>query len=162
MKKLLIIGLFLGCTSPLLAMEESSSEEDCTVLATSFLRLGIRESSNASIIVAVKNGADVNTTFEFTLPCKDSMQEPKKITRWTPLHYAAFQGDIELTKLFLAKGAKVNAVDSEDKNPIDYCRPNKKLAQFIAGETKGKAHPKTIRSSTEVFELIKNAPNKAD
>ena len=158
MKKLLFIGFLLGCIAPVAAMEEE--DEKCPRLANGLLRLAITNNFRDSFQVALRTGADVNTTCEFTL--NKGANNEIKVSDWTPLHYAAHQGDTELTKLFLYNGANVDAVDSLGKKPIDYCNPNKKLAKFISGESKEKASLKTIRSSTEVFELLKNATDKAD
>ncbi|MHC4096327.1 MAG: ankyrin repeat domain-containing protein [Planctomycetota bacterium] len=51
----------------------------------------------------------------------------------TPMHFAAYQGHIEVAKFLLAKGADVHAKDSQDRTPLHYAARggNKNMAQFL-------------------------------
>lgn len=43
---------------------------------------------------------------------------------WTPLHYAACNGECHMVTLFLAAGADVNALDSDNWTPLHYAAFN--------------------------------------
>ena len=40
---------------------------------------------------------------------------------WQALHWASYKGNVELTKLFLDKGADVLALNNDGKQPIEIC-----------------------------------------
>ena len=57
------------------------------------------------VVFLLGKGADVNAKADNDL---------------TPLHYNAFQGNSEITRLLIAKGAVVNAVDADGSTPLHY------------------------------------------
>ncbi|PKL25591.1 MAG: hypothetical protein CVV47_05920 [Spirochaetae bacterium HGW-Spirochaetae-3] len=56
------------------------------------------------------HGADVNRTY---------------FKGMTILHYAVKNSDLEAARVFLEKGASVNAKDDDGKTPLDYCFPSR-------------------------------------
>ena len=71
------------------------------------LLFGAAEAGNIEAVnQAMTDGANVNANDDV-------------YGRWTPLHYTAIGGHKEIAKLFLAKGANVNAKNDNVKTPLD-------------------------------------------
>lgn len=75
------------------------------------------------IKILIENGADVNAKND-----KDG---------WTPLIWAAKEGDYDLVKLLIAKGADVNAKDDKEKTAFDYVRKyrHKEITELLRKHT---------------------------
>ncbi|MBI3929073.1 MAG: ankyrin repeat domain-containing protein [Armatimonadetes bacterium] len=46
----------------------------------------------------------------------------RNLLGWTPLHVAAYRGDVEIAALLVAYGADVQARDLQGKTPLDVAR----------------------------------------
>jgi len=42
--------------------------------------------------------------------------------RWTPLHFSAAKGNVEMSQMLLGAGATVHATDYEGKTPLDLAK----------------------------------------
>src|SRR5262249_6384431 len=86
------------------------------------LREAMRQEDFALVKFLLEAGADVNAISEHGS---------------TPLHYAAFLGEVEFAKLFLQAGAKLDVRNSDGKTPAQWaafhgCREVAKLLQQAA------------------------------
>ena len=50
--------------------------------------------------------------------CADVNQKDRYIG-YTPLHYSAWNGDIDIAELLIVKGANLNARDKKNNTPLD-------------------------------------------
>jgi len=50
----------------------------------------------------------------------NEIKDPNYEGNWSPLHFASFFGDFEMTNLFIINGANPNIVDKYNKSPLHY------------------------------------------
>ena len=64
--------------------------------------------------------------------CADVNQKDRYIG-YTPLHYSAWNGDIDIAELLIVKGANLNARDNNYNTPLDVAvKANKiKIASYL-------------------------------
>ena len=64
--------------------------------------------------------------------CADVNQKDRYIG-YTPLHYSAWNGDIDIAELLIVKGANLNARDKRNNTPLDVAvKANKiKIASYL-------------------------------
>ncbi len=79
-----------------------------------------------------EHGADVNTV--------DASGHYIGTTKFTPLHYAAYRGNIELTYYLLSKGASISATTSNGWTPLKFAemRGHTNVKDVLAAELKKK------------------------
>jgi uncharacterized protein len=82
------------------------------------LRVAMREENHVLVNFLLEAGADVNVSNE---------------QGSTPLHYAAFLGEIEFARLFLEAGAKLDIRNSDGKTPAEWAalHGRKELAKLL-------------------------------
>ena len=105
MKKLLFPAFFLiSC---------SEKYADFSILDAS------REKNFNAVIQHLNNCADVN--------------QKDRYIGFTPLHYSAWNGDIDIAGLLIVKGADLNARDKKNNTPLDVALKanNTKIASYL-------------------------------
>lgn len=76
-----------------------TSSRVCSVLVDA-----VRSNKMDCVRILLASGVDVNGTYNRT--------------KWTPLHHAAVDSDVEMIKLLIANGANVHARDTYEQTPI--------------------------------------------
>ena len=105
MKQLFFLAFFLiGC---------SEKYADFSILDAS------RENNLYAVIQHLNNCADVN--------------QKDRYIGYTPLHYSAWNGNIDIAELLIVKGANLNARDKKNNTPLDVAvKANKiKIASYL-------------------------------
>ncbi len=98
----------------LVAQGDQVNIQDCHIGFDYVCCTPITCASNNNQLPIVKylyeHGADINTV--------DASGHFPGSTRWTPLHYAAYRGSLELTYFLISKGANISATTSYGITPI--------------------------------------------
>ena len=87
---------------------------------------GVKVSSQTPIFGSIEDG-DKEEFDECLSQTPDCVHETNK-NGWTPLHQAAFSGELEMLQALLKAGAKIDETDHDGDTPVHYAAVQGELA----------------------------------
>jgi len=87
---------------------------------------GVKVSSQTPVFGSIEDG-DKDEFDECLSQTPDCIHETNK-NGWTPLHQAAFSGELEMLSALLAAGAKINETDHDGDTAVHYAAVQGELA----------------------------------
>ena len=87
-----------------------------------FFLIGCSEKYADFSILDASRENNLNAVIQHLNNCADVNQKDRYID-YTPLHYSAWNGDIDIAELLIVKGANLNARDKKNNTPLDVTLP---------------------------------------
>lgn len=117
-----MVGNFCGCT-PLDCAAEYSTVKVIEWLIDGGADINSITKSGTALMWAARGGKIENVKYLLERGPKDFVNR-KGESGWTPLHFAAGFGSVEITDLLIKKGADVNAQEESGYGPIHWAAKN--------------------------------------
>ena len=97
-----------------------------------FFLIGCSEKYADFSILDASRENNLNAVIQHLNNCADVNQKDRYIG-YTPLHYSAWNGDIDIAELLIVKGANLNVRDKKNNTPLDVAvKANKiKIASYL-------------------------------